>query len=407
MTQYDELSESARNLMAGFGELEIAQIAADAQRAASQTAAERDGAYRERAHLLAWLAALYPAVITPAPDTDEPGWHLLYLTPSGHQMSWHISPRDVALFAHATAAPSPSPFTWAESVASHGVDPTATIDIDINAPGHDEPVPVEIPLAKARELYAHLGGVLAEHGDAAPTLLARVLADQGVSQADLARRTRLSTKHINQICQGVARTSVDVAIRLEFVLGVPAAEWMRADADRQIAEQRDAAVLVLVRPELEQLRETRAAVDTDDLRERIAALFRTAPGKERLGDATPGEIADAVLPVVHPPGADTGPAGEVAGLRARAETAEAEVQRLGDWCRAVIARAETAEAARDRYADELACNETDRLAAARRAKQAEQRITHALAVAEVIEANGIGWAADSIRTALTETEPTP
>ncbi|MFE6931785.1 hypothetical protein ACFVDT_07110 [Streptomyces sp. NPDC057699] len=35
--------------------------------------------------------------------------------------------------------------------------------------------------------------------------------------------------------------------------------------------------------------------DTDQLRDRIAAMFRHAPGAERLGDATPGEIADAVL----------------------------------------------------------------------------------------------------------------
>lgn len=62
-------------------------------------------------------------------------------------------------------APEPAPaFTWAESVASYGIGPTATVDIDVHAPGHDEPVPVEIPLAKARELYAMLGGVLAEHG---------------------------------------------------------------------------------------------------------------------------------------------------------------------------------------------------------------------------------------------------
>lgn len=59
------------------------------------------------------------------------------------------------------AAPA---FTWAESVASYGIGPTAVIDIDVHAPGHDEPVPVEIPIAKARELYAHLGGILAEHG---------------------------------------------------------------------------------------------------------------------------------------------------------------------------------------------------------------------------------------------------
>lgn len=64
--------------------------------------AERDQAYRERAHLLAWLAALHPAnaVITPAPDVDERGWQLLYVLVGGWQMSWHIAPRDTELFAH-------------------------------------------------------------------------------------------------------------------------------------------------------------------------------------------------------------------------------------------------------------------------------------------------------------------
>ena len=61
---------------------------------------ERDGAYRERAHLVAWLAALHPAVIAPAPDVDEPGWQILYLRSSTHgwQMTWHIHPRDAGLF---------------------------------------------------------------------------------------------------------------------------------------------------------------------------------------------------------------------------------------------------------------------------------------------------------------------
>lgn len=62
---------------------------------------ERDGAYRERAQLLAWLAALHPAVIAPALDLDEPGWWILFLNPAaGGQMSWHISPRDAGLLAH-------------------------------------------------------------------------------------------------------------------------------------------------------------------------------------------------------------------------------------------------------------------------------------------------------------------
>jgi hypothetical protein len=40
------------------------------------------------------------------------------------------------------------------------------------------------------------------------------------------------------------------------------------------------------------------AIDRNTLRDRIAALFRYPPGVERLGDATPGEIADAVLAVL-------------------------------------------------------------------------------------------------------------
>ncbi|MCL6734412.1 hypothetical protein [Streptomyces neyagawaensis] len=65
---------------------------------------ERDGAYRERAQLLAWLAALHPAttVITASPDVDEDGWQLLYLVAGGWQMSWHIHPRDAELFGHVT-----------------------------------------------------------------------------------------------------------------------------------------------------------------------------------------------------------------------------------------------------------------------------------------------------------------
>jgi len=59
----------------------------------------RDGAYRERANLEALLAAMTTgAVVAPAPDVDEPGWQIVYLTIGGRQASWHISPADAALF---------------------------------------------------------------------------------------------------------------------------------------------------------------------------------------------------------------------------------------------------------------------------------------------------------------------
>ncbi|MFG2679216.1 hypothetical protein [Streptomyces sp. NPDC048392] len=61
---------------------------------------ERDGAYRERAHLVALLAAMTDgAVIAPDVDeTEEPGWQIVYLTIGGRRASWHISPRDLDLF---------------------------------------------------------------------------------------------------------------------------------------------------------------------------------------------------------------------------------------------------------------------------------------------------------------------
>lgn len=75
----------------------------ECEHAASQRQAEteRDGAYRERAHLVALLAAMTDAaVIAPALDLDEPGWWIVYLTIGGRQASWHISPRDAGLFTH-------------------------------------------------------------------------------------------------------------------------------------------------------------------------------------------------------------------------------------------------------------------------------------------------------------------
>lgn len=72
-------------------------------------------AERERAHLLAWLAALHPAsaVLTPLTGPDQEGAHRLCLVAGGWHLSWRIPPGDLALFAHV-------PFR-AESAAAHPV----------------------------------------------------------------------------------------------------------------------------------------------------------------------------------------------------------------------------------------------------------------------------------------------
>nr|WP_157529412.1 hypothetical protein [Kibdelosporangium sp. MJ126-NF4]CEL23360.1 hypothetical protein [Kibdelosporangium sp. MJ126-NF4]CTQ96904.1 hypothetical protein [Kibdelosporangium sp. MJ126-NF4] len=59
--------------------------------------------YRERARLVAFLAALYPAVRSSNDPHDDRT--VVYIkTPTG-QMSWHIDPADVRLFAHVPAVP--------------------------------------------------------------------------------------------------------------------------------------------------------------------------------------------------------------------------------------------------------------------------------------------------------------
>jgi hypothetical protein len=57
-----------------------------------------DAAYRERAHLLAHLAALYPSHI--GIDPSEPDWPVVYVETDAGQLSWHLSADDLPLFAH-------------------------------------------------------------------------------------------------------------------------------------------------------------------------------------------------------------------------------------------------------------------------------------------------------------------
>ncbi|MFF1916146.1 hypothetical protein ACFVYE_32085 [Streptomyces sp. NPDC058239] len=67
----------------------------------AQLAAETalDATYRERAHLVALLAALHPSHIGRT-DPNAPEWAVVTVeTPAG-QMTWHIAERDMDLFAH-------------------------------------------------------------------------------------------------------------------------------------------------------------------------------------------------------------------------------------------------------------------------------------------------------------------
>lgn len=61
-----------------------------------------------------------------------------------------------------------------------------------------------------------------------------------MTQAELAERAQLSTKHINQIVQGLAPLTPDTALALERVTGAPASFWSSLEANYQLAKARQA-----------------------------------------------------------------------------------------------------------------------------------------------------------------------
>ncbi|WP_189020505.1 HigA family addiction module antitoxin [Paenarthrobacter histidinolovorans] len=68
--------------------------------------------------------------------------------------------------------------------------------------------------------------------------LQRELDHQAISQAQLAARTGLSTKHINLVIKGTAALSPEVAVTLEQILGTSAETWLHMEAERQIHQAR-------------------------------------------------------------------------------------------------------------------------------------------------------------------------
>lgn len=108
----------------------------------------------------------------------------------------------------------------------------------------------------------------------------------GMTQAELARRTGLSQKHINQIIQGQASISPETALALERVTGVPARFWNNLEANYQsrLARRRErrglrADVAWLSTIPVKELIQRGAIVGSDDqitLVEQVFAFFGVA-----------------------------------------------------------------------------------------------------------------------------------
>lgn len=84
-----------------------------------ETTTELDAVYRERAHLVAYLAATADAVLLEhAPDA--PDWAIIYVTAGNRQMSWHIAHRDLDLFDHVERVTAGDPRAqWDGHTTSH------------------------------------------------------------------------------------------------------------------------------------------------------------------------------------------------------------------------------------------------------------------------------------------------
>lgn len=106
------------------------------------------------------------------------------------------------------------------------------------------------------------------------------LVEMSLSQAELAARAGLSAKHVSQIMQGLAPITLETAVALDRITGVPASVWNRREADYR-----------------EALLRSKPRVLTEDDKEWLASL----PTKElrRRGclpdEKDPGRLFDAVL----------------------------------------------------------------------------------------------------------------
>ncbi len=68
------------------------------------------------------------------------------------------------------------------------------------------------------------------------------IEELGLTQRDLAVRLGVTNKHVNELIKGKVNITADMALKLESVLGEPAAFWMKRDADYRLALARKNAL---------------------------------------------------------------------------------------------------------------------------------------------------------------------
>lgn len=80
-----------------------------------------------------------------------------------------------------------------------------------------------VPPAPTHDWVVHPGELLADE-----------LHERGMSKVKLAAATDLTTRHIYNMVKGLARITPPVAVKLQDVLGIRAAVWIRMQAEYDI-----------------------------------------------------------------------------------------------------------------------------------------------------------------------------
>jgi addiction module HigA family antidote len=70
-------------------------------------------------------------------------------------------------------------------------------------------------------------------------ILAEALEERGITNSELARRTGLSEKHVSQLVNARVPLSMDVALQLERVLGIPARFWNSLEFNYRAEQKRE------------------------------------------------------------------------------------------------------------------------------------------------------------------------
>ena len=110
---------------------EVTDTVRDMHRAeVDEARAERDAAYRERARLVAFLAACYESGMLT--DSAEPDWPVVYVSTPAGQLSWHIAKGDLGLFAHVPVTTDPA---WDGHTTEAKYERLAAMTIRIAAAG--------------------------------------------------------------------------------------------------------------------------------------------------------------------------------------------------------------------------------------------------------------------------------